>query len=168
MCIRDSLDSLPYPAETRRFVASRQDDVLFPSMRIRSLTKPCALSLTKQCVFHTKLVYASRSPPRRTSNVRFRFEHGSDRHETSAKCVSDDLQFLIFSRRKKKFEKKSDIFFGFSLFSTDFGGARDFLMPKSDSSRYFASDGQIFRSVGRLEWSEANICLLYTSPSPRD
>ena len=46
-------------------------------------------------------------------------------------------------------------FFGFSLFSTDFGGARDFLTSKSDSSRYFASDGQIFRSVGRLEWSEA-------------
>ena len=45
----------------------------------------------------------------------------------------------------------------FSLFSIDFGGARDFLTLKSDSSRYFASDGQIFRSIGRLEWSEAKI-----------
>ena len=48
----------------------------------------------------------------------------------------------------------SDFFFGFSSFSTDFGGARDFWTSKSDSSRYFASDGQIFRSVGRLESPE--------------
>ena len=40
---------------------------------------------------------------------------------------------------------------GFSQFSADFGGARLVLMSKSDSWRYFASDGQIFRSVGRLE-----------------
>ena len=40
---------------------------------------------------------------------------------------------------------------GFSQFSADFGGARLFLTSKSDSWRYFASDGQIFRSVGRLE-----------------
>ena len=34
----------------------------------------------------------------------------------------------------------------FSLFSADFGGARLFLMSKSHSSRYFASDGQILVS----------------------
>ena len=45
-------------------------------------------------------------------------------------------------------------FFGFSLFSSDFGGSGDFWTSKSASRRYFASDGQIFRSVGRLEWSQ--------------
>ena len=53
------------------------------------------------------------------------------------------------------FRKNSD-FGGFSLFSIDFGGARDFWASKSDSSMYFASGGQIFRSVGRLEWSETS------------
>ena len=43
-----------------------------------------------------RIVHASRSPPRRTLNVRFQFEHGSNLHETSAKRVSDDLQFLIY------------------------------------------------------------------------
>ena len=39
-------------------------------------------------------------------------EHGSDRRETSATRVSDDLQILIFWRRKINFEKKnSEIFF---------------------------------------------------------
>ena len=37
---------------------------------------------------------------------------------------------------------------GFSSFSADLGGARLFLTSKSDSWRYFASDGQIFMSVG--------------------
>ena len=41
-------------------------------------------------------------------------------------------------------------FFGFSLFSVDFRGARLFLTSKSSSSRFFALDGQIFRSVRRL------------------
>ena len=58
---------------------------------------------------------------------------------------------------KKKIRKKNRIFFGFSLFLTDFAGARDFLTSKSDSSRYFASDGQTFRYIERLEWSEAKI-----------
>ena len=73
-------------------------------------------------------------------------------------------------------KRKLHSFFGFSLFSTDFGGARGFLMSKSDSSRYFASDGQIFRSVGRLEWSEgrkngskkrAVLINLATAPRPQ-
>ena len=42
-------------------------------------------------------------------------------------------------------------FFGFSSFSADFRGARLFLTSKSNSSRFFALDGQIFRSVRPLE-----------------
>ena len=57
-----------------------------------------------------------------------------------------------FFDAKKLFQKEiSDLFFGFSSFSTDFRGARLVLTSKSGSSRYFASDGQIFRSVRRLE-----------------
>ena len=41
--------------------------------------------------------------------------------------------------------------FIFSLFLIDFGGARLFLTSKSSSSRFFALDSQIFRSVRRLE-----------------
>ena len=36
-----------------------------------------------------------------TSNGRLPPEHGSDRRETLAKRVSDDLQLFIFQRRKK-------------------------------------------------------------------
>ena len=46
-------------------------------------------------------------------------------------------------------EKVSDRFFGFSLFSADFRGARLFLTSASSSSRFVALDGQIFRSVRR-------------------
>ena len=48
-------------------------------------------------------------------------------------------------------EKSLDFVFGFSLFSADFRGARLFLTSKSSSSRFFALDGQIFRSVRPLE-----------------
>ena len=48
-------------------------------------------------------------------------------------------------------ENNSDFFSGFSSFSADFRGARLFLTSKSSSSRFFALDGQIFRSVRRLE-----------------
>ena len=41
--------------------------------------------------------------------------------------------------------------FSFSSFLIDFGGARLFLMSNSNSSRFFALDGQISRSVRRLE-----------------
>ena len=40
--------------------------------------------------------------------------------------------------------------FDFSLFSVDFRGARLFPMSKSKFSRFFALDGQMFRSVRRL------------------
>ena len=81
------------------------------------------------------------------------WEHGSDRRETSATRVSDDLQFSIF------FEFVFEFFFrfifrfriGFLSFSADFVGARRVLTSKSDSLRYFASDGQFLRSVRRLE-----------------
>ena len=48
--------------------------------------------------FWWKIVYAPRVPPRRrrTSNVRLPLELRSDRHETSATRVSDDLQISIF------------------------------------------------------------------------
>ena len=87
---------------------------------------------------------------RRTSNVRLPLELGSDRRETSATRVSDDLQISIFRRRKFFFRKKFQTFFGFSLFLVDFRGARLFLTSKSSSSRFFALDGQIFRSVRPL------------------
>ena len=58
-----------------------------------------------------RIVYAPRVPPRRrrTSNVRLPLELRSDRRETSATRVSDDLQISIFRRRKFFFE----FFFGF-------------------------------------------------------
>ena len=56
---------------------------------------------------------------------------------------------------KKTKKKKLEFFmiseFSFSLFLIVFGGARLFLTSKSSSSRFFALDGQIFRSVRRLE-----------------
>ena len=86
-----------------------------------------------------------------TSNVRLPLELGSDRRETSATRVSDDLQISIFRRRKIFFRKNFQFFFRFSSFSVDFRGARVFLTSESSSSRFFALDGQIFRSVRPLE-----------------
>ena len=59
------------------------------------------------------------------------------------------------AKKKNLTPKKTnaDFFFGkkcFSPFSADFGGARPDLTSESDSSRYFTSDGQIFRSIRRL------------------
>ena len=59
-------------------------------------------------------------------------------------------KFRFFDAEKKFSEKNSEFFFGFSSFSVDFRGARLFLTSKSSSSRFFALDGQIFRSVRRL------------------
>ena len=60
--------------------------------------------------------------------------------------------FVRKNFRSKKFlvEIFFGFFFGFSLFSVDFRGARVFLTSKSNSSRSFALDGQIFRSVRPL------------------
>ena len=60
-------------------------------------------------------------------------------------------KFRFFDAEKNFSEKNSDFVFGFSSFSVDFRGARLFLTSKSSSSRFFALDGQIFRSVRRLE-----------------
>ena len=60
-------------------------------------------------------------------------------------------KFRFFDAEKFCLEKKTNFFFSFSLFSADFRGARLFLTSNSSSSRFFALDGQIFRSVRRLE-----------------
>ena len=59
-------------------------------------------------------------------------------------------KFRFFDAENFFSENNLDSFFGFSLFSADFRGARLFLTSKSSSSRFFALDGQIFRSVRRL------------------
>ena len=59
--------------------------------------------------------------------------------------------FDFLTPEKNKLENNSDFFFGFSLFLADFRGARLFLTSESSSSRFFALDGQIFRSVRPLE-----------------
>ena len=62
--------------------------------------------------------YAPRVPPRRrrTSNVRLPLELRSDRHETSATHVSDDLPISIFWRRTNIFsENKIDFVFRFFI-----------------------------------------------------
>ena len=56
--------------------------------------------------------------------------------------------FRKFFFQRQKIEKFLVSEIGFSSFSADLGGARLFLTSKSDSWRYFASDGQIFMSVG--------------------
>ena len=52
--------------------------------------------------------------------------------------------------KPKQILKIFQFFFRFSSFSVDFRGARVFLTSESSSSRFFALDGQIFRSVRRL------------------
>ena len=60
-------------------------------------------------------------------------------------------KFRFFDAEKKFSEKFFRFFFRFSSFSVDFRGFRLFLTSESSSSRFFALDGQIFRSVRRLE-----------------
>ena len=58
--------------------------------------------------------------------------------------------FRFFDTENVFFAKISDFSFSvFALFSADFQGARFFLTSKSSCSRFFALDGQIFRSVQR-------------------
>ena len=59
--------------------------------------------------------------------------------------------FDFFDAVNVFFGKHFGFFLGFSLFSADFRGARLFLTSKSNSSRFLALDGQIFRSARRLE-----------------
>ena len=90
------------------------------------------------------------------SNVCLPLSHRSDRRETLATRVLDDLQLSIFRRQKKtrKFsapKKKSASEICFSSFLADFGGARLVLTAKSGSSKYFASDWRVLRSIRGLE-----------------
>ena len=48
-------------------------------------------------------------------------------------------------------KKNSDFFFGFLLFSLDFGGSGEFWTSKSRSWRHFAADGRVLRPVRGLE-----------------
>ena len=83
-----------------------------------------------------------------TSNVRLPLELRSDRRETSATRVSEDLQISIFERQKNKSENILDFFFGLSSFSADFRGARLFLTSKSNSSRFFALESKMVKFLG--------------------
>ena len=71
-------------------------------------------------------------------------------------CQNFSLERPLAVPKNQKNEKQKTEFFmvselSFSSFLIDFGGARLFLTSKSSSSRFFALDGQIFRSVRRLE-----------------
>ena len=59
--------------------------------------------------------------------------------------------FRFFDAESFFLGKMFRFFFRFSSFSVDFRGARVFLTSESNSSRFFALDGQIFRSVRPLE-----------------
>ena len=59
-------------------------------------------------------------------------------------------KFRFFDAENFFSENFLDFFFGFLSFSVDFRGARVFLTSESSSSRFFALDGQIFRSVRPL------------------
>ena len=81
---------------------------------------------------------------------------------------------LAVPKTSKKREKKSELFtmseLSFSSFLIDFGGARLFLTSNSSSSRFFALDGQIFRSVRRLEliFGLFTVCTSTLGPPARD
>ena len=74
-------------------------------------------------------------------------EHGSDRHETWPKRVSDDPRQFNFRRK----QKKSARFFGlgnrFSPFWAGFEASSEKRTSKSTSWQFFALDGPILSSV---------------------
>ena len=74
---------------------------------------------------------------RQTSNVRLPLELRSDRRETSATRVSDDLQLSICGRFHPKNCFVSVLEIDFSQFSAYFGGAWQVLKSKSVSLRFF-------------------------------
>ena len=99
---------------------------------------------------------------RRTSNVRLPLELPSDRAQTSATRVSDNLEKNVENVSKKKCRKNvENVFFrnfrtnnfSFSQFSVVFGGARQFLTSESTSLSNFAPDRPIHSSVRPLERS---------------
>ena len=54
-----------------------------------------------------------------TLNGRLPLKHGSDRPQTLAKRVSDDLQHFIVRRRKKKCRESSEMHFGEVLWRSE-------------------------------------------------
>ena len=119
-------------------------------------------------VLHEKFFYAPRVPPRWRSRKFSRkfvkksyFANFSDAPDAGGcrelpvvkiSALNDPWRY---QKRQKNKKNKSDFFtileFSFSLFLIYFGGARLVLASKSNSSRFFALDGQIFRSVRRLQ-----------------
>ena len=108
--------------------------------------------------------YAPRVPPRRRSRKFSRkfvkksyFANFSDapdargHRELPVVKISALNDPWRYQKHQKNEKNKSDFFtiseFSFSSFLIDFGGARLFLTSNSSSSRFFALDGQIFRSV---------------------
>ena len=81
---------------------------------------------------------------RQTSDGRLPLELGSDRRETSATRVSDDLQIAIFSRRKNFFGKNFRFFFRFSIIFGRFPRTRAFSDVKID-----------FLMIFRFRWSKS-------------
>ena len=116
-----------------------------------------------------QVFYAPRAPPRRRSRKFSRkfsrkivkksyfanFSDARGHRELRAVQISASNDPWRCQKRQKHQTKKSDFFmiseFGFSSFLIAFGGARFFLTSISSSSRFFALDGQIFRSVRCLE-----------------
>ena len=94
------------------------------------------------------------STPRRPSAL----EHGSHRHETLPKRVSDDPRQLKF-RREKFFSSR---FFGlenrYTPFWSNFGGSMDKRASKSSSSQFFALDAPILRSVRLKIVKNMSVC----------
>ena len=92
----------------------------------------------------------------------FSLKHGSDRHETLPKRVSDDPRQINF-RRKKIFSPR---FFGlgnhFWHFWADFGSSRQKRTSSSTSSQFFALDGPIMSSVGLKLGENISVCALWT------
>ena len=118
-----------------------------------------------------QIFYSPRVPPRRFSRrfsrkfiKRSYFANFSDapdargRRELLVVKISALNDPWWYQKRKKKSEFFTISDFSFSLFLIDFRGARLFLTSKSNSSRLFALDGQIFRSVRPL----GIICRLFT------
>ena len=95
---------------------------------------------------------------RRLSDGRPTAVRRSDGRRTAVGWPSDGRRTdrkILDGRKKKLTPKKKCGFFSrkkcFSQFSAHFGGARLGLTSKSDSSRFFALDCQIFRSIRRVE-----------------
>ena len=120
----------------------------------------------------SKIFYAPRVPPRRRSRKFSRtfsrkfvkksyfanFLDAPDargHRELPVVKISALNDPWLYQKRQKNGKNKINFFtiseLSFSSFLIDFEGARLLLMSKSSSLRFFALDGQIFRSVRRLE-----------------